>query len=309
MNKSKARLWRALGIFVALLAADSRAVGQTKIIDITVDDPRPLAAAIDKIEELSGIPINYEDMPVYYSADVKDVTDAVARTPLPAGRRIIVARGGQLSVPIVVDAATGKLNGAQAVNAALVALISAYNSSGLPGGFDLEFFNGVFFTKPVRYRDATGATRPMTPVLSTPVTLPQEPSQAYQIWQLVIAQVSSAAGVHVDAGWGAGMGDAGPDMGQVAFGPQNEPADHVIARLLAPRNSPASATPDANWDAGRSCRLFTDATSKFYALNVHVVANRWSVEPAKPYSPPPRSSDSRWYDGPGVSPQQPVTGH
>lgn len=309
MTKSKARLWPALAIFVGLLAANTLALAQTKIIDITVDDPRPLAAAIDKIEELSGIPINYEDVPIYYSGDLHDVTDAVARSPLPAGRRIIAPLVRHLFVPIPVDAATGKLNDAQAVKDALLRLISAYNSSGLPGGFDLEYYNGVFFVKPVRYRDAIGVTRPMTPLLSTPITLPQEPSLAYQIWRLVLDHVSSAAGVHVGAGWGAGTGDTGPDMGKVAFGPQNEPADHVIARLLAPRNSPASATPDPNWDAGRSYRLFTDATSKFYALNVHVVANRWSVEPAKPYSPPPRSSDSRWYDGPGVSPQQPVTGH
>jgi hypothetical protein len=147
MRKSE-RLWLAgIGVVLPFLLGSSFAfgqvVGETTTIDITVDDPRPLAAAILKIEELSGIPINYEDVPVYYSADVKDVTEEVSRTRT-SNRRIIVARGGQLSVPIIVDAATGRLNDIQAVNTALAALVSAYNSSNLPGGFEVEYLTECF---------------------------------------------------------------------------------------------------------------------------------------------------------------------
>jgi hypothetical protein len=34
--------------------------GQTKSVVVTVDDPRPLAAACDKIEALSGMAVRYE---------------------------------------------------------------------------------------------------------------------------------------------------------------------------------------------------------------------------------------------------------
>ncbi|MBI1956223.1 MAG: hypothetical protein HYS38_07495, partial [Acidobacteria bacterium] len=74
MNKSKTQWLRAMSVALPLLVLNSIAFGQTKTVDITVDDPRPLYAAILKLQELSGIPINYEGVPFYYSADLKDVT-------------------------------------------------------------------------------------------------------------------------------------------------------------------------------------------------------------------------------------------
>src|SRR5579864_3541871 len=111
MNWLLRLLLAVLGVSLALLAANESAVAQTKIIDITVEGPRPMSSAIWRLEELSGIPINYEDMPVYYSEDVIDVTQTGAPTTIYlGGRHGFVARGGQLSVPIVIDAATGRLN-------------------------------------------------------------------------------------------------------------------------------------------------------------------------------------------------------
>ena len=202
MKKSETQWSLAMGVVLQFLLGSSFALGQvvgeTRTIEITVDDPRPLAAAILKLEELSGIPINYEDMPVYYSDDMRDVTDEVAQRPVPpGGKRMFGQSGGQLSVPIEVDAATGKLIDLEAVNTALAALVSAYNASDLPGDFDMEGRNGVFFVMPVRYRDATGTTQPMTPILSTPITLPEERRGWIQTIRLILGQVSAATGVEI----------------------------------------------------------------------------------------------------------------
>ncbi|MBI4441927.1 MAG: hypothetical protein HY649_00975 [Acidobacteria bacterium] len=275
-------LGTVLGLLVTA-ATFGQIIAETKTITLTVDDPRPMAAAILKLEELSGIPINYEDVPVYYSADLKDVTEEVSRTRT-SDRRIMVARGGQLSVPIVVDASTGKLNNPEAVKDALLTVGSAYNSSGLPGGFDVEYYNGVFFVKPVSYRDERGASRPMTAILSTPISLSEEKRTRLETIQLILQQLSKAAGSDVVLTTNLGQ------PSDVIFGCNNEPADHAIARLLATKSTPASSLSDTAWDVGLSYGVGY-LPQWGYMLDIHRVPNsRWWVSPpAKPYSPPPRT--------------------
>ena len=263
-----------------LVAGQTALVGQTKTITITVDDPRPMAAAVEKLEELSGIPINYEDMPVYSPTDLRDVTDTVARTPLPPGRRLTVARGGQLSLPISVDAATGKLSGTQAVERALQELVVAYNSSGLPGGFDYEFYHGVFFVWPIRYRDVNGVTQPMNPILSVPITLPEERRNSLQTIRLILAQVSQeTGGLAIFPATGVG------GLYDVTFGAQAEPANRVIARYLAGVSGTAVI---ASWDQGLSYQFYCEGNyfdgklKTTCALNTGRVPNspRWAPRPA-----------------------------
>ncbi|MBI3894662.1 MAG: hypothetical protein HY313_01895 [Acidobacteria bacterium] len=292
MRRSKTQWRRTMEVALPLLLLNCIAFGQTKEIEITVNDPRPLAAAIDKLEELSGIPINYEDMPVYYEADQKDVTDTVARRPPPAGYRIIVARGGQLTVPILVDATTGKLNDSEAVKEALFTVISAYSANNFPGGFDVEFYNGVFFVKPVRYRDEAGATLTKRAVLSAPITFPEEKRTISQTLRLILDQISKASRAEIRRGTGS------DGMGELTMGAQSEPANHVVARFLAPRSAPSVASNGTNWDGGLSYRLLFEPKLG-YALNVHRVPNspRWAVPPSKPYTPPtPRPRT----EGPGA---------
>jgi len=193
MRRSATQWLAGIGVVVLQLLLGSsfalaQVVAETKTIDITAEDnPRPMLVAVGKIVELSGIPIHYEDMRVYYSGDFKDITSEWAqRVPVPEGVRVMGPRGGQLSVPIEVDAATGKLTNLEAVNTALAAVVSAYNArDDLPGDFEVESRNGVFFVKPVRYRDASGATQPMTPILSTPITLPEETRSVRQTLRLI----------------------------------------------------------------------------------------------------------------------------
>jgi hypothetical protein len=282
MKRSETQLLAGIAVFLQLLLGSSFALGQTKVIDITVDDPRPMAYGIGIIQGLSGIPINYEDMPVFYASDIK-VADFAAQAPVPPGTsRTLVARGGQLSVPIVVDATTGRLNDIQAVEIALTALVSAYNSSDLPGDFEFEQLNGVFFVRPVRYRDATGATQPMTPLLSTPVTFPVETRQIFSTWRLILDQVSKVAGIQI--GFDLGMGAIG---GQRTLGAQDEPAHRVIARLLS-GNGPTAASVNASWDAGLSYS-FLCQPQYGCALNVHRARpfDLCRGSGCEPYSPPP----------------------
>ncbi|MBI1954807.1 MAG: hypothetical protein HYS38_00265 [Acidobacteria bacterium] len=293
MSKSLAQWPARIGVILQLLLGSSFAfgqvVGETKTIDITVDDSRPMAAAILQLEELSGIPINYEDMPLYYSADFENVT------VLPTGQRVGFIRGGRLSVPIAVDASTGKLNDVQAVKDALAKLTFAYNSSGLPDAFDFEYYKGVFFVKPVRYRDASGATQTMKSLLSTPITLSQEKMNLDLGIRRILLQVSQKTGSWAGMGWDLGL------PWRAVLGSTGESADHLIARFVAlgfcangssSACTPAHTTSEDVWDIGISYDLLHTSglnSRKEYILYLHQVANsRWSL--SLPSAPSPPSS-------------------
>ncbi|MBI4464655.1 MAG: hypothetical protein HY647_08120 [Acidobacteria bacterium] len=292
MRKPATQWLARIGVILQLLLGSSFALGQTKEIEITVDHAHPMGAAILKLQELSGIPINDEDMPVYYSGDLKDVTDQARTPPLP-GERLYAPLGGQLSFSIAVDEVTGKLNDVQAVKDALSKLIAAYNSSDLPGSFDFEEYNGVFFVRPVSYRDATGATQPMKPLLATPITLPEEKRVWTATIRLILQQLSKAAGVIVgDATYPLRVGT------EVTIGANNEPADRLIARVLVTvmctNSASAACTPpnsisETVWDVGYSYGLGY-APGYGYMFGIRLLKNsRWLVPPppSKPYSPPP----------------------
>lgn len=271
MRKDELMRHRKLVCTVALTAAGflvsvDNTFGQTKTITISVNDPRPMAAAILKIEELSGIPVNYEDIPIYYSGDLIDVTNQ-ARGPVPVGRRLMVAPMRTFSVPIVVDAATERLADNRAVEEALQRLISAYNSSNLPGGFELESYNGVFFVKPVRFRDADGVTREMTPLLSAHISIPDGTRNPVDTARALLSQIPIPSGFRVSPGL------LFSEFGLMRFAATNEPAHLVIARFLVSGGLPKPPMPSRNLDAGWSYKLLLDSDAKWYALNVVRVPN------------------------------------
>jgi hypothetical protein len=186
-------------------------------------------------------------------------------------------RGGQLSVPIEVDAATGKLLSIEAVNKALDAVVSAYNANDdLPGDFEVESRNGVFFVMPVRYRDASGATQPMTPILSTPITLPEETRSVRQTLRLIRDHVYAATGVEITPNIRSVVAR------DVTIGAQDEPAGHLIARLLATRNGGVPAA-NASWDSSFSYLLLCNNRTG-------CVLNDWRSRPTDtgPRTPRPR---------------------
>src|SRR5436305_10799957 len=88
-----------IAAFVVVSVQVSR--GQTKDVTISVKDPRPIAAAALQIEQLSKVPINYEDPFLRNSADLQDVTDEVLssaqKDKIGSAVRVIGARGGELT--------------------------------------------------------------------------------------------------------------------------------------------------------------------------------------------------------------------
>src|ERR1700730_17089369 len=124
------------GLLYSIFTAQNL-LGQTRAPTIAVNDYRQMPTAFSQLEQLSAIPINFEDVRLNFSGDQIDVT---AQNVTPAQQQLalqnglgpvkdIAPRGGPLSATIAVDAASGKLKDANALAAALNSVLSAYSGS------------------------------------------------------------------------------------------------------------------------------------------------------------------------------------
>jgi len=281
MNQSNDRLHAAVAALLGILVAKGIAFGQSKTVTLTADGPRPLAKAVLEIEGLSGIPINYEDFRIEHPPDMNDVTDVVqgpAQKAANPNSRIIVPRGGHFSANILVDAVTGKLTHTTDVAHALNAILAAYRSSNLPGDFSLESFNGVFLIAPVRARAATGTTVPFVPIFSTRITLREVQRNAYQTLKLILDQVAKA----VDFRIGLGAVPRGTTASQITIGAEDEPASHVIARLMGSLATYGHRASDSSWVPGLSYTLLYDPGLKYYMFNIFNIHSVVKIDVTSP---------------------------
>jgi len=200
--------------------------GQTKELVITVNDPRPLAAAALQIEQLSHVPINYEDPILQYSADLEDVTDKVisANEKVKVGPNfhIVGARGGELTQTVLVDE-----NMSQPIETAVNALngFVAAEQSSLSQRFVLERGNGVIYVEPSGIRDQSGTLRDVVPVLAARISFPYLSRNAFQTLQLILKLTSEASGFKIAPGTMPIRPFAASD---VTMGAQDEPARSII---------------------------------------------------------------------------------
>jgi hypothetical protein len=155
---------------------------------VTVNSGRPVADAILELERLSGKAINFEDVRYEHPADLADVTD---RVMTPAQRalagpfaRVIVPRGGSLTVTIPVDAATQKLTDALLLQNAVNLLLAQQRSAALPGAYALRNSADRLFVEPAQVRASSGNAVPSPSVLLSPITLPLAERTALETLQL-----------------------------------------------------------------------------------------------------------------------------
>jgi hypothetical protein len=271
------------GIRIMLAALFTGLPALAQSITININDPRPVSVLAQKIEELSGKPINYEDVRYDNSADIKDIADSIMtpaqRSQAAVGLHVLVPVGGSMSVTITVDPATQRLIDTLSVTNALSTLVAAANSSpNLPGRYRVESYNDGFYIVPTQQRSVTGAFISATPVLSVPITLNGGEATAWEALKAILLQVSQAAGIKVDIGTVPIKLFA---TSKVALSASSEPAYRVLSRLFAPISNGVSALPSGGAPT-LSYSLLFDPKMRFYALNVHVVQG-----PSKTQDPPP----------------------
>ena len=168
----------------------------TSRLDISVDDPRPLAACIDEIERKFGWIVTYED-PVYLNAaEINDVTSSVRRDG-KSYPRVLVPRGG----PFTFSYALPTDGGSSADPAALLqALLAAYEANGNPGSFRALTEGASFHIVPTKVSNESGVLTDYVPPLETLISLESGERTLVEVVQSIVAAVSSQSRSNIIVG-------------------------------------------------------------------------------------------------------------
>src|SRR4051812_8563367 len=182
---------RSLVLSVALLLlCASRSSGQaTSRLDISVDDPRPLAACMDEIERKFGWVVTYEDPAYLNASEISDVTSSVRRDG-KSYPRVLVPRGGPFAFSYALPT-----DGSSADRAALLqSLLAAYQANGNPGFFRALAEGASFHIVPTKVLNESGVLADYVPPLETLISLESGERTLVEVVQAIVAAVSSQSG-------------------------------------------------------------------------------------------------------------------
>jgi len=170
---------------------------------ITVQDPRPVAAAVLELDKRYGWRITYEDPPYVYYGDITEVTGINRQVPVqsqselqaaqqPASQRTLVPNGGSLTFTLP-SADPGELG-------AVEALLKSYNES--HRGFEFAVVHGAGLLHVVRRkaRGLSGNLEPVKPVLDTVITIEPRERTSEALIEEVLKKVSIATNTNVGMG-------------------------------------------------------------------------------------------------------------
>lgn len=279
-------------------SAHSQTVQGGSQSSIGIDDPRPVAKAVEELVSRYGYVITYEDPRHAYEGDLQDVTTQVRKDldQYPPGKapKVIVPRGGRLTLALPSSASVST----QSVASVLGQLIRAQSSRGEGGHFRVVQVGEVFHVVPTEVRDRNGNWTAQSSILDVPISLPVEDRSEGAMVDAIAKAVSAEAHVKVYIGGGVGRGIFNPNRPQpYNLGADNERASDVLMRALVLLNDPKSGT----WISQRlTWQLLYDSSDNAYFLNIAVVPNRTSSPPVA--APVQKAST----DSPaGTSAQQP----
>jgi hypothetical protein len=210
---------------------------------IVVNDPRPVAAAIEEIEKLSGTPITYEDPPFLNKYYMMPMVQGADDDP-----SLLVPRGGSLLVKLPADASA-----AQAV-AAVQNMVENYNASQDAATFSVSQ-DGLTHVVPRQTVDLSGQRALVTPGLDAKITLAAQPRSAMELLGEICRAVSVVSGQPVEMG----VVPTNALQRQIEIGADNQPARKVLEKLIVASGMPLS------WS------LLYDPGLKTYYLNIPII--------------------------------------
>ena len=276
-----ARVACAVLLSVAISGLLSGQQARITVNSSTENFGRPVYDAIQQLQNLTTIPINYEDLQYNFSGDLQDINSLAAPAQPGAVPRakVLVPKGGSFSVDVPVDPSTGKLPDAVSVNSALSLVIAAAQTAGIvPGAFRVDSSQpGVFFVEPSLQHGGTGIAEGAHGALDTPVTVSFQQTVAQQVLDAIFQQVASKTGARFEGG--SGTLALGRPWSKVSITASNEPAKYVLAKLLGAVFSGQPGTPGVSYEA-----LF-EPQQRYYVFNIQVDAAALSPAPG-PLSQP-----------------------
>jgi hypothetical protein len=220
---------------------------------LSVNDARPVAAAVEILEGKYGAVITYEDAPYVHETEIVDRTDPTYRKAHPTGRRALDPKGGSLEITYQTPAGLVR---SDEIRYVLQKLLDAHAERNNPGRFRLQQEGEIFHVIPTQYRDSSGRLVNARSILDTPISFPEQERSVIDTLELIKNAVSKATGIHII-------------IGTVPLnllhrissrqGATNEKARDVLVRDLKATNTKLS------W------QIFYAPGWNMYALNVHWV--------------------------------------
>lgn len=259
----------SLLVVFAYFSADAK-TGQD-VRQLKIDDPRPVAKAVEELVARYDYVITYEDPRFAYEGDLQDVTTQVRRDldRYPPGKapKVIRPRGGKLTITLPSSASVNT----QTVAAVLDQLMRAQSSRGEGGHFRVVQVGDVFHVLPIEIRDRNGNWTAQSSILDAPISLPTEDRSEVGMLDAIIKAVSAEAHTKILGGNVGGMGGgiANPDRpASYRLGADNERARDVLMRALVLLNDPKAGT----WYPQRlRWQLFYDRDDNSYFLDISPV--------------------------------------
>jgi hypothetical protein len=296
-------MWRAFSlVFFSYLSSHS-AHAQTGqgVTQLNIDDPRPVAKAVEELVARYGYVITYEDPRHAYEGDLQDVTTQVRRDldQYPPGKapKVIGPRGGKLTVTLPTSASVNT----QTIASVLDQLTRAQSIRGEGGHFRVVQVGDVFHVVPTEVRDRNGNWIAQSSILDAPISLPMEDRSEVGMLDAIVKAVSANAHVKVYIGGGAGIGGGIANPNRPAsyhLGADNERASDLLMQALVLLNDPKAGT----WYPQRlRWQLFYDRDNNSYFLNIESV-------PDLPSAPLPtgvqKTSTGSSFSGTSVPPKK-----
>lgn len=234
-------------LFLAAFAVPAAAQGPETVLSI--DDPRPLAAAVLEMERRTLRAITYEDPAYIHESEVRDVTDEVRRDK--SGPRILIPSGGKIDLPL--PAGSAEANGREAL---LQRWLEAHESSDLPGRFRLERNGEILHVVPAQAKGLDGAAVEQRPILDLEVTLPAGRRTAVETLEALVQALDSQVEEKVILGLvPVNLLSQAPGLESV----EGEKARVALVRLLS------TVERKLSW------QLFYDPGLRWWVLNLHPV--------------------------------------
>jgi hypothetical protein len=246
---------------------------QGKPIEIRVDDPRPLANAVQALEERFGWVITYEDPPFVHTSDLIDRADPEAKRAdagLPAvAPRDLVPRGGAFT--FTYELPDGQEPAPERV---LMSLLSQFHSRNLGSEFRLFHTGSVFHIVPAKSKDSAGEPVVRRSVLSTRISVKAERRTVTDMIREILREVSKSTSIPMIV---ATIPMNRFRQVEVQGGATDEPAQDVLLRTLESAGTYSWLLFYAN-----------DLVPPTYALNIIAVQH-----PTRQPAHPARAASSR----------------
>lgn len=215
---------------------------------ITVSGPYPIENATQKLEDVYGWAITYEDLPLLYTGDLRDVTSQSRKDGKRAGepgvQQILAPRIGTFSFSFEppLQREPGTRAPEELARSAILDMLKAYSLSiGGVEAFTLTESDGLFHIVPTQRRGASGAWEKIAPLLDTPVTISPGQRTGKAFLDEILQSLASQVGVRVGLAAPGYANMLTTRKTQIASAP-NESARSILSRFFAELATPRAAS-------------------------------------------------------------------